>query len=384
MDLQTRLSEYLWNAIKDTYEARNFTGAIQNAMYYLGDFVREKTDSQSDGVQLMGDAFGGKSPKLRVNPLQTESDRNVQQGIYFLGAGLYHSIRNPRSHSKYEDTEQEADAIILFIDYLMGIIGASKGTFSKTHFLDRVFDPSFVPTERYANVLVDEIPAKHRFDVMVDVFKKKGEAKIEVLKLFCPALMRKLDDDAISRLVEIVSEEEKLTEGEEAVRITYNIFPSEFLVRLDESARLRGENKFLQSVTEGQYIASSHKCTKGAFGTWCQATLHQFLMKEDFAFALLNKLASNVNEQDYCFQFFSYPLFRILNTYPDDNWMKEWAKELITEGLKTGDRRFYDLANAAMRSKVEFWKTSLADAFSSFQEAFTPLPPLQSEEDLPF
>ena len=109
---------------------------------------------QSDVVPLVGQAFGGKSPKLSVNPLQTESDWNVQKGTESLLKGLFQSIRNPRSHEKHSDTKEVADAIILFVNYLLGIIGASKGTFSKAEFLDRVFDTSFVESEKYAQLLV--------------------------------------------------------------------------------------------------------------------------------------------------------------------------------------------------------------------------------------
>jgi uncharacterized protein (TIGR02391 family) len=64
---------------------------------------------------LVGQAFGGKTPKLRVNKLQTESDQDIQKGTENLLLGLYQSIRNPRSHGKLTDTKEDADAIILFI-----------------------------------------------------------------------------------------------------------------------------------------------------------------------------------------------------------------------------------------------------------------------------
>lgn len=81
MNLETKLDPRLWDAIRASYENRNFTGAILDAMYFLSDLVRERTGLESDGVALVGQAFGGNAPKLKVSPLQTESDWNLQKEL---------------------------------------------------------------------------------------------------------------------------------------------------------------------------------------------------------------------------------------------------------------------------------------------------------------
>ena len=182
MDLKTGLAEPLWAAIETTYESHNYTSAISDAIYYLGDIIREKAGLQTDGVPLVMQAFGGKSPKLKVTRLQTESDRNIQKGTENLLLGLYQSVRNPRSHGKHVDTKEDADAIILFINYLLKIIGGAKGTFSKNDFLDRVFDPSFVKKTRYADLLGQRIPPKQRLDVMIEVYRRKEDVGLQFVE----------------------------------------------------------------------------------------------------------------------------------------------------------------------------------------------------------
>ena len=54
MNLQTKVEQKLWNAVKSNYENRNFTGAILDAIYFLNDLIRDKTGLQSDGVALVG------------------------------------------------------------------------------------------------------------------------------------------------------------------------------------------------------------------------------------------------------------------------------------------------------------------------------------------
>lgn len=384
MDIRTELVENLWAAIQTMYESRNYTGAILDALYYLGNVIREKTGLQSDGVPLVRQVFGGKSPKLRVNPLQTESDWNVQNGTESLLIGLFQSIRNPRSHEKYSDTKEVADAIIVFVNYLLGIIGASKGTFSKAEFLDRVFDTSFVESQKYAQLLVEEIPPRYRFDVMVEVYRRKEELALTKLALFTKALLAKFQDSDLSRLAEIVSDELNITDSNESVRLSANMFPPDFWVRLDESAKMRSENRFIESIEEGEYVVASKKCVRGAFGTWCQSGIRNFVMKAECILALLLKLSSSKREeQDYVFQFFSSPLLYNLDKIEEDyEYLRDWAVTIFAEGLKAGDKRFYDLSSSAIKYHAAFWKDSLKEAFDSFQEAGQV--PVDNPDDIPF
>ena len=300
--------------------------------------------------------------------MQTESDRNIQKGTENLLLGLYQSVRNPRSHGKHVDTKEDADAIILFINYLLKIIGGAKGTFSKNDFLDRVFDPSFVKKTRYADLLVQRIPPKQRLDVMIEVYRRKEEGEIDKLKLFGQTLVAKLDEDEISALAEVVSEGLTTTNSDKSVRFSTEMFPIEFWTRLDESAKLRTENTFLESITEGEYITSSDKCIKGALGTWCGEHLDVFLMKDDFIWVLLRKLnSSNRNEQDYVFKYFSDPLLSTLSKMQGTSLAK-FAVSMIDRYVKAGDKRFCELADYAVQVYEGFWKDALKESIDKFQE----------------
>src|SRR5215467_12874613 len=105
MNLETKLEPALWETIRASYEARNYSAAVLDSIHFVGDVLRERSGLEGDGVSSVGDAFGGKTPRLRVNKLQTESEQNIQKGVEALFRGLYQAIRNPRSHGKYIDDE---------------------------------------------------------------------------------------------------------------------------------------------------------------------------------------------------------------------------------------------------------------------------------------
>jgi uncharacterized protein (TIGR02391 family) len=384
MELSTILAEPLWAAIQKSYEDGNYCGAILDAMYYLGDYIREKTGLDSDGAALVGEAFGGQPPKLKVNQLKTESQRNVQKGILSILQGMYTAIRNPRSHGKTTDSKEDADSIILFLDYLVRVIGASKGAFSKSDFLGKVFDKSFVPNKRYAELLVEQIPKRYRLEVMNDVFLGKGEAAKEINKLsvFTAALLAALDEEEVSSLVETVSEELSVTESRESVRITVNMFPSDFWLKLSEPARMRSENFFLQSIAEGSYDVAEKKCSAGVMGTWCGRIVDHFLLKEEFLQTLVGRLGSTRGAQDYVFQFFSMPLLTVVDEQlkaGKTDWAYSALLRIIKSGLKAGDKRFYELAEAAIEIYEGPWVKQLKADFDSFKEV-----PPEEPEVIPF
>lgn len=378
MNIETSIDERLRSAIQSTYTDRNFTGAILDAIYCLSDLIREKTGLASDGVALVGQALGGKAPKIKVNKLETESERNVQAGLEQILRGLYQAVRNPRSHGKHVDKQEDADAIILFINYLIHIIDASKSPFTKSEFLKRVFDPHFVEKERYAELLASEVPPKYRLEVMLDVFRSRETGEGKKLTYFVSALLPKLTKEQKADLYSAMSQELQVTDSEAAIRTIIQIFPDDTLEHLEESARLRTENKLIQSIAEGAYNEALARCNAGALGTWANSCCDHFLLKEEILNAIAKKLSStNPEEQAYVFRFFWDALVKLA---------KPPSKRLVfvikTE-LKKGNKTLHDkLVDEHMFGDAEW-----ADTFKAEMEAFKeqqPTPDLAADDDIPF
>jgi hypothetical protein len=82
VNLQAHVPIDLWKAIKDAYEAENYSHAFLESTMYLTTLLRERAEVDGDGVTLVGLALGGDSPRLRINTLQTDSER--KGGLNFL------------------------------------------------------------------------------------------------------------------------------------------------------------------------------------------------------------------------------------------------------------------------------------------------------------
>ena len=96
---------------------KHYFHAVFEAAKVYNKTVREK----AHGAALMLEVWDAGGGVLKVTACVTETDKNVQDGIKFLSAGLMRAIRNPTSHEPALDwriTEQDAADILSFISFL--------------------------------------------------------------------------------------------------------------------------------------------------------------------------------------------------------------------------------------------------------------------------
>lgn len=378
MNLETHISSALWAAIRGSHDARNFTGVIVDAVYVVTDVLREKSDSEADGVALVGHALGGSSPKVKITPLRSESDWNEQKGMEQMLRGIYQGIRNPRSHGKRGDSEADANSIVLFLDFVLRRLGEAQTLFSKPAFLERVFDPHFLKTQHYACLLVDEVPDKYLLEVFYDVYQRREEADGQVLYYFMQALIGRLREEEQAEVWSTISNDFRTATGFDEIRSIVQMIEPEQWPQVSEVARLRIENRFVQEIANGRYSEKAKKCRSGALGTWCDSLLPHFTLRKELAHALMNLLGSDDREkQDYAFQFF---FDRLVDLVGMENAR---LRHLVLSGLKTGDARYYWRVAGIFDEADEAWGNDVVKAAESFEEKKFETP-FGEDDDLPF
>jgi uncharacterized protein (TIGR02391 family) len=389
MNLQTHIRDSLWSAIQSTYQAKNYNHAILDAIHHLSNVLRDKTGVDGDGGALAGQALGGDSPRLRINRLQTETEKNEQRGMENILRGVYQAIRNPRSHEQVEDTQGTADAIIYFIDYLLGILEKSREPFVMAHFLTRVFDPDFYHSHRYAELLVGEIPTNKRFDTLIELYRNKPNGNINDLSLIIHILIGKLTDEQRVQYLEIVSDE--LSEITDDVMIIWNLnlLPPILWNQLSELSRLRIENRIIKSIREGNYYEGIAK--GGALAIWARKHFQNFALKEQVGNALIKKLEEECNSSTrYVTELFLLEL-PIVITFP---LKMTSCMMLILNSIKNGDemirqtllRKFYYLPENWQNAFKHTLKTMTDEVDQPFYlpdgNLFSEL--FDNDDDIPF
>jgi uncharacterized protein (TIGR02391 family) len=383
MNLETRLDPRLWEAVRTSLESRRYSGAILDAIHVLSDVVRERSGLEGDGVALIGAAFGGSSPKLKVNRLQTETECNVQRGVESLLRGVYQAIRNPRSHGMMQDEESDAEALLLFLDYILRIVDRSRTPFSLDSFVTRVLDPDFVPRYRYAELLVREIPVKRRLSVCREILSRRENSDPPKLRPFFDVILKALEPAELAEFIELVSEELANTADDATIRFVLGVLPADAWPQLAELPRLRIEHKLIGSIRDGRYLRSTKRCLAGGLGTWASRIFPCFILQDDLWNAIATKLlSSDDSEQSYAFTYCVYHVQSCRSEPPSR------LVVAVIAGLRAGDVRFKDLVDSwstgqqGDRAADDPWRKPFAGALADFQPAENALD--LSGDELPF
>ena len=120
-----RLQEVSGSLFRDSYFARS----VEEAFKLLNNAVKEKSGlADRDGAALMRAAFSADSPTLRLNDLETVSEKDEQRGYMDIFAGSMTGIRNPRAHEHdLADEPEVALELLVLANHLMRKLdGATK------------------------------------------------------------------------------------------------------------------------------------------------------------------------------------------------------------------------------------------------------------------
>ncbi|MFN3533712.1 MAG: TIGR02391 family protein [Candidatus Brocadia sp.] len=106
------------------YKQRNYFHAVFEAVKIYNQQVKEKSKSQKDGQQLMMEVWGPDGV-LKVTKCETQTEKDFQNGIKFLSAGLMQAIRNPTAHEpafNWPISKEDCLDLLSLISYLLRVL----------------------------------------------------------------------------------------------------------------------------------------------------------------------------------------------------------------------------------------------------------------------
>lgn len=131
------VSSHLDDSVREFYERRfhsiiyqhcfklfkegNYFHAVFEAAKIYNKLVKEKAKSSNDGFALMMETWAP-SGVLKVTKCETETDKNIQDGLKFLSAGLMQAIRNPTAHEPalhWPISKEDCLDLLSFISFLL-------------------------------------------------------------------------------------------------------------------------------------------------------------------------------------------------------------------------------------------------------------------------
>jgi uncharacterized protein (TIGR02391 family) len=367
MNLQTHISSEFWVTIASPYDSGNYSHAILEAMHHLTTVLRERSGADGDGVALVGQALGGETPKLLVNAFQSETERNIQRGVEQVLRGLYLSIRNPRSHEQMTDTQNDADAIIHFLDYILRILNSSKEAFTVESFKASIFDTEFVESKRYAELLIVDVPTNRRGDALLALFKERRNVETKKLRFVVSTLLGVLSEAQLIQYLNVVSDDLRFATEAADIRTALQMLTPELWPRVAEATRLRIENKLIREITDGEILHNGK--TTGSLGTWSSTFLKNFSLRQEAANVLIAKLEDiDPDDRHYVAKYFLANLPSVLTEEAE----RRRGIRAVAQAIETGDSNLRESLINWVRFFPSVWQLELAESLRSSTDPANP------------
>lgn len=348
MDIEKRLRPDLWKAIQAHYERSDYTEAVRDALFHVCEVLREKSGLENvDGTKLVNDTLLGSNPMILVNRNETTTEKDIQQGIGFSFKGLMQAIRNPMSHENTAFSQYDSEAIILYINYLLDRVDQSGGYTKIDNITNLLFDKDFTATEEYAELLLKEVPSKKKYDLLVELYQRRGELPTNTLSFFIQKLFDSLPKTSKGEFLRMVSTSLLICKNDKELRMYLHYFMLPTYSDIDRLAQLRIEAFILKAIHDGRMEAAfapdtfetTQKCNSaGSLATWVQDPRKYGLLtnKAELQNALFTKIESkDIGEEQYVFQYFQ----GLLLSNPAE--FTTWKINVINAHLNNGDRLMY-------------------------------------------
>ena len=126
-------SESIRSVSRGLFSDGHYARAVEEAFKCLNNEVKAVCSLNADGAGLMRTAFSAKSPRLKLNNLESESEKDEQQGYMDIYAGAMTGIRNPRAHEhELQDEPEVALELLTLANHLMCKLESATRTFDPT------------------------------------------------------------------------------------------------------------------------------------------------------------------------------------------------------------------------------------------------------------
>jgi len=84
--------------VRSLFDDGHFSQASFEAFKYIDKLIQQLSRESETGYKLMMNVFSEKTPKIKLTPCSSNSEKDEQMGYRFLFAGSILAIRNPRGH----------------------------------------------------------------------------------------------------------------------------------------------------------------------------------------------------------------------------------------------------------------------------------------------
>lgn len=349
MEIEKRLRPDLWKTICAHYERADYAESVRDAVFHVCELLREKSGIEDkDGTKLVDAALMGANPPISVSKNETTTEKDFQQGIGFSFKGIMQAIRNPLSHEKTAYSQEDAEAIILYINFLLNQVDHSGGFNKIESITTLLYDEDTPSSAEYADLLLKEVPVKKRYDLLVELFNDRENLRQHALKNFITKLYDSLAKASKTDFTRLLNAALLTCKDDYALRMYIHYFMEKTYQDLDKLVQLRIESFLFKAIRAGKMVTKIDPKTKkperdciseGTLATWIvdPDLVHLLGNADKILDELVRKIQMcNEDEEEFVFEYFGNYLYNNIENFSN------YHKNIFNRRLINGDEQLYD------------------------------------------
>lgn len=317
MNIKDYIREDAWKAIEHHYTAEDYTEALRDAGFLLKDVLQAKSgEYDKDNTKLVEAVLCGQNPVLKINSFSTQSEKDMQNGIAIGIKGIFLHVRNPMSHEKITYNKKDADAILIYMDYLIRQVDKLYGVTLIDEWLPLLKDCSFTSSPEYADELIKEVPRKKTYELLEAIYDERERITKYRTKYFVQLLIQRLTSEEKVMFTNKLNTDLAQTHGDGGLAMFFHFFGEAFFENLKRVVRLRIEDIVLQGIESG-WIDPDTGETEGrnaVTATWAVDFIDRFETKGKIEEMLFQKVIKSDRQREYALEYFE----KYVSLYDED------------------------------------------------------------------
>ena len=356
------ISEALRQRIDKRVIDGHYSDAIVTAFKFLTNNIRDISGGEGDGAKLVGTAFGGQSPQIRLNKLLSASDRDEQAGYEQLLRGLYLGVRNPRAHDEVEDSLEFCIKMIMIIDLVFDKISRRHVDFDIEPIIIKILDSNFVKKKDYVDSILLDVPGNYLLPIFTRLFSERNTIEDDRLSLVIKSIYKRMTVDDIEEATKIIGIEIMNYNKDDGYfsRIIKHIRPMQWGC-LQNQAKLIAEEKIISSLKKGSFDFYTGGVKTGILGTWGNSFGRYMERKKEVSETLIRLLEQDWYTQNYIAAFYMISMIFIIDDTDVPEVCDKISYALMTNQAKLLRQKFLDLCS----TYPESWKEKLRASIQS-------------------
>lgn len=246
-------------------------------------------------------------------------------------------LRNPISHDRIEYSEQDADAQLLYINFLVNQIDNSSGRQLITDWLEYLQSDSFTSSKVFAQELIKELPKKQQYDLLVSIWRERSSFKQNSINFFVDELVDRITSQEKSSFVNIMNSELINCSGDRDLSMMFHFFAKNFYNGLKKVVKIHVEDIVKKGIANGVCIDSKSRGDYAATATWATEYIDLFITKNDIIKIIRNRFLNSEESSQYIQKFFG----KYVNL--EDPETLDVLKDAIKMHLRRGDNYVYEI-----------------------------------------